>query len=330
MTSTTPHPAMKAAVCRRYGPPDVVEIADVPRPRLGANDVLIKVRATTVTAADWRLRSFNLPRGFGLFVRLGVGISGPRQPILGSELAGEVVAAGQAVSRFAPGDKVFAARMGDCHAEYAAVREDAVASMPANLSFGEAAALTFGGLTALIFLRDKARIQPGERVLVNGASGAVGSAAVQLAKHFKAIVTGVCSAANAELVRSLGADRVIDYVTEDFTRTGERYDIIFDAVGNCAFDQCKPVLAPGGRLLLVVGSLGQMIGAMVWSSRGGRKVLSGVASVRTADLLFLRTLAEAGSFKPVIDRTYPFARIADAHAYVDTGRKRGNVVIALD
>jgi len=321
---------MKAAICRRYGPPDVVEIADVPRPSLGAKDVLIKVRATTVTAADWRLRSFNLPRGFGVLVRLGVGISGPRQPILGSELAGEVVAAGQAVSRFAPGDKVFAARMGDCHAEYAAVREDAVAPMPANLSFGEAAALTFGGLTALIFLRDKARIQPGERVLVNGASGAVGSAAVQLAKHFKAIVTGVCSAANAELVRSLGADRVIDYVTEDFTRTGERYDIIFDAVGNCAFDQCKPVLAPGGRLLLVVGSLGQMIGAMVWSSRGGRKVLSGVASVRTADLLFLRTLAEAGAFKPVIDRTYPFARIADAHAYVDTGRKRGNVVIALD
>jgi NADPH:quinone reductase-like Zn-dependent oxidoreductase len=321
---------MKAAICRRYGPPDVVEIADVPRPSFGANDVLIKVRATTVTAADWRLRSFTLRRGFGLFVRLGVGISGPRQPILGSELAGEVVAAGQAVSRFAPGDKVFAARMGDCHAEYAAVREDAVAPMPANLSFGEAAALTYGGLTALIFLRDKGRIQPGERVLVNGASGAVGSAAVQLAKHFKAIVTGVCSAANAELVRSLGADRVIDYGTEDFTRTGERYDIIFDAVGNCGFDRCKPVLAPGGRLLLVVGSLGQMIGAMVWPSRGGRKVLSGMAGVRTADLLFLRALAEAGAFKPVIDRTYPFARIADAHAYVDTGRKRGNVVIALD
>jgi NADPH:quinone reductase-like Zn-dependent oxidoreductase len=321
---------MKAAICRRYGPPDVVEIADVPRPSFGANHVLVKVCATTVTAADWRLRSFNLPRGFGLLVRLGVGISGPRQPILGSELAGEVVAAGQAVRRFAPGDKVFAARMGDCHAEYAAVPEDAVAPMPANLSFGEAAALTFGGLTALIFLRDKARIQPSERVLVNGASGAVGSAAVQLAKHFKAIVTGVCSAANAELVRLLGADRVIDYVTEDFTRTGERYDIILDAVGNCAFDRCKPVLMPGGRLLLVVGSLGQMIGSMVWPSRGGRKVRSGVASVRTVDLLFLRTLAEAGAFKPVIDRTYPFARIADAHAYVDTGRKRGNVVIALD
>jgi NADPH:quinone reductase-like Zn-dependent oxidoreductase len=327
MTTT---PLMKAAVCRRYGPPDVVEIADVPRPSVGANDVLIKVRATTVSAADWRLRSATLPRGFGLLVRLGVGFSGPRQPILGAELAGEVVAVGHAVTRFAPGDKVFAARMGDCHAEYVAVREHAVAPMPANLSFGEAAALTFGGLTALIFLRDKARIQPRERVLVNGASGAVGSAAVQLAKHFQAVVTGVCSAANAQLVRSLGADHVIDYGTEDFTRGRERYDIIVDAVGNCSFDRCKPVLALGGRLLLVVGTLGQMIGAMVWPSRAGRKVLSGVASVRTADLLLLRTLAESGAFKPVIDRTYPFARIADAHARVDTGRKRGNVVIALD
>jgi len=327
MTNTS---MMKAAVCRRYGPPNVVEIAEVPRPSVGANDVLIKVRATTVTAADWRLRSATLPRGFGVLVRLGVGFSGPRDPILGAELAGEVVAVGQSVSRFAPGDKVFAARMGNCHAEYVAVREHAVAPMPANLSFGEAAALTFGGLTALIFLRDKARIRAGERVLVNGASGAVGSAAVQLAKHFKAVVTGVCSAANAQLVRSLGADRVIDYATEDFTRSGERYDIVFDSVGNCTFDRCKPVLAPGGRLLLVVGTLGQMIGATVWPSRAGRKVLSGVASVRAADLDLLKTLAESGAFKPVIDRTYPFARIADAHAYVDTGRKRGNVVIALD
>jgi NADPH:quinone reductase-like Zn-dependent oxidoreductase len=320
---------MKAAVCRRYGPPEVVEIADVPRPKVGANDVLIKVRATTVTAADWRLRSATLPRGFGILVRLGVGISGPRDPILGSEVAGEVVAVGQSVTRFAPGDKVFAARMGDCHAEYAAIPEDGVAPMPANLTFGEAAALTFGGLTALTFLRHKARIRAGERVLVNGASGAVGCAAVQLAKHFGAEVTGVCSAANAELVRSLGADRVIDYAAEDFAQGRERYDIILDAVGNCSFDRCKPVLAPGGRLLLVVGSLGQMIGAMVWSSRAGRKVLSGIASVSPANLDFLRTLAETGAFKPVIDRTYPLARIADAHAYVDTGRKRGNVVIAV-
>jgi len=321
---------MKAAVCRRYGPPNVVEIADVPRPTLRAKDVLIKVRATTVSAADWRLRSATLPRGFGLLVRLGVGFSGPRQPILGSELAGEVVAVGPSVTRFTPGDKVFAARMGNCHAEYAAIPETAVAAMPANLSFGEAAALTFGGLTALTFLRDKARIQAGDRVLVNGASGAVGCAAVQLAKHFKAEVTGICSAANAELVKSLGADRVIDYAAEDFTQGGERYDIILDAVGNCSFDRCKPALAPSGRLLLVVGTLAQMIGAMAWSSRAGRKVLSGMASVRTANLDFLRALAESGAYTPVIDRTYPLARIVEAHAYVDTGRKRGNVVIAFE
>jgi NADPH:quinone reductase-like Zn-dependent oxidoreductase len=320
---------MRAAVYRRYGPPSVIQIADVARPDLGTKDVLVKVRATTVTAGDSRLRSGNVPRGFGVIMRLAFGIFGPRKPILGWELAGQVAAVGQSVSRFAPDDKVFAACMG-CHAEYVAVPEDAVAPMPGNLTFGEAAALPFGGLTALFYLRDKARIQPRERVLINGASGAVGSAAVQLAKHFGAAVTGVCSEANAELVRSLGANRVVDYSKEDFAQTGETYDIILDAVGNCSFDRCKPVLAPGGRLLLVVASLRQTVGALVWSSRAGRKVLCGVGSVRAADLLLLRTLAESGAFKPVIDRTYPFARIADAYAYVDTGRKKGNVVIALE
>ncbi len=158
----------------------------------------------------------------------------------------------------------------------------------------------------------------------------MGSAAVQLAKHFGAAVTGVCSAANAQLVRSLGADRVVDYAKEDFTQTRETYDIILDAVGNCSFARCKPVLAPGGRLLLVVASLGQLVGALLWSSRAGRKVLSGVNPVRSADLLFLRALAESGAFKPVIDRTYEFARIVDAHGYVDTGRKKGNVVLTLE
>lgn len=320
---------MKAAVYRRYGPPDVVQIADVPRPDLKTKNVLVKVRATTVTAGDSRLRSANVPRGFGVVLRLGFGIFGPRKRILGAELAGEVAAVGESVSRFAPGDKVFAARLG-CHAEYVAMPEDDLAPMPGNLTFAEAAALTFGGLTSLFFLRDKARIQPRERVLINGASGAVGSAAVQLAKHFGAVVTGVCSATNALLVRSLGADRVVDYAKEDFTQTRETYDIILDAVGNCPFDRCKAVLAPGGRLLLVVATLGQLVGALVWSSRAGRRVLGGVASTRPADLLFLRALAESGAFKPVIDRTYPFARIVDAHAYVDTGHKKGNVVITLE
>jgi NADPH:quinone reductase-like Zn-dependent oxidoreductase len=322
---------MKAAVCRRYGPPDVIEIADVPRPKVGAKDVLIRVRATTVNAGDWRMRSGNVPRGFGIIMRLLMGFSRPRDPIFGGEIAGEVAAVGPAVTRFKPGDKVFAARMGSCHAEYAAVPENNVAPMPANRSFGESAALTFGGLTALIFLRDKARIKAGERVLVNGASGAVGCAAVQLAKHFGAEVTAVCSAANAELVKSLGADHVIDYSTQDFAAGVERYDIIFDGVGNCTFDRCKRVLAPGGRLLLIVGTLGQMLGSMVWPSRSQRrKVLGGVAYVRPADMDLLRSLAASGAFKTVIDRTYPFARIADAHARVDTGRKKGNVVVTLE
>jgi NADPH:quinone reductase-like Zn-dependent oxidoreductase len=321
--------SMRAAIYRRYGPPNVVQIADVPRPDIKPTEMLVKVRATTVTAGDSRLRSARVPRGFAILLRLGFGILGPRKPILGWELAGEVVAVGQSVSRFAPGDKVFAARMG-CHAEYVAVPEDNAAPMPRNLPFEDAAALPFGGLTSLFYLRDKARIQPGDRVLINGASGAVGSAAVQLAKHFGAAVTGVCSAANAQLVRSLGADRVVDYTREDFTQTRETYDIILDAVGNCSFAGCKPVLAPGGRLLLVVASLGQLVGAQLWSSRGGRKVLSGVGSVRPADLLFLRALAESGALKPVIDRTYEFARIVDAYGYVDTGRKKGNVVITLE
>ena len=319
---------MRAAIYRRYGPPEVVQIVDVPTPGIKPTEILVKVRATTVTAGDARLRSARVPRGFGLLLRLGFGILGPRKPILGWELAGEVAAVGSSVTRFAPGDRVFAACMG-CHAEYAAVPEDSAAPMPRNLPFEAAAALPFGGLTSLFYLRDKARIQPGDRVLINGASGAVGSAAVQLAKHFKAVVTGVCSAANAELVSSLGADRVIDYATEDFTRTPETYDIILDAVGNCSFARCKPVLAAGGRLLLVVASLGQFIGSLVWPSRAGRKVFGGVNSVRAADLLFLRTLAESGAYRPVVDRTYELARIADAYRYVDTGRKRGNVVITL-
>jgi NADPH:quinone reductase-like Zn-dependent oxidoreductase len=320
---------MKAAVYRRYGPPDVVRIEEVPTPEPKAKQVLVKVRATTVSAGDARLRAANVPRGFGTVLRLGFGVFGPRSPILGFECAGEVAAVGRSVGRFAPGDKVFGGTA-RCHAEYVAVAEKNLAPMPGNLTFGQAAALPFGGLTALYFLRKRARIQPGERVLVNGASGAVGSAAVQLAKHFGANVTGVCSAANAPLVRSLGADRVVDYTVEDFTRGGETYDIVFDAVGNCPFDRCEPVLAPGGRLLLVVAELGPTIGAMVRPSRAGRRLVAGVAFGGAAELQVLRELAESGALTPVVDRTYPLARIVEAHAHVDTGRKKGNVVITLD
>jgi NADPH:quinone reductase-like Zn-dependent oxidoreductase len=243
-------------------------------------------------------------------------------------VAGEVAAVGPAITRFTVGDRVVGARMGS-HAEFVAVPEPSVAPIPPKLKFEDAAALVFGGITSLFYLRDKARLQPGERILINGASGAVGTAAVQLARHFGATVTGVCSHANAELVQSLGAGRVIDYAKEDFTRTGETYDVILDAVGNCTFARCVHALAPGGRLLLVVAGLSQMVGAMLRPSRTGRRVLTGVGATRAEDLNFLAALAESGSFKPVIDRTYPLSRIVDAHAYVDTGRKRGNVVITL-
>jgi NADPH:quinone reductase-like Zn-dependent oxidoreductase len=319
---------MKAAVYRRYGPPEVVRIEDVPRPEPKANELIVKVRATTVSAGDSRLRGARVPPGFGVLMRLGFGIFGPRQRTLGWEVAGEVAAVGPAITRFTVGDRVVGARMGS-HAEFVAVPEPSVAPIPPKLKFEDAAALVFGGITSLFYLRDKARLQPGERILINGASGAVGTAAVQLARHFGATVTGVCSHANAELVQSLGAGRVIDYAKEDFTRTGETYDVILDAVGNCTFARCVHALAPGGRLLLVVAGLSQMVGAMLRPSRTGRRVLTGVGATRAEDLNFLAALAESGSFKPVIDRTYPLSRIVDAHAYVDTGRKRGNVVITL-
>jgi NADPH:quinone reductase-like Zn-dependent oxidoreductase len=319
---------MKAAVYRRYGPPDVVRIEEVPRPDPKTNELLVRVRATTVSAGDSRLRSARVPPGFGVLMRLGFGIFGPRRHTLGWEFAGEVAAVGPSVARFVPGDRVFGTRMGS-HAEYVVAPESSAAPIPSNLTFEDAASLVFGGMTSLFYLRDKAKIQPGERAVINGASGAVGTAAVQMAKHFGAAVTGVCSAANGELVRSLGAERVVDYAREDFTQTGQTYDVILDAVGNCPFERCKHALAPGGRLLLVVASLGQMLGGMLRPSRAGRRVLTGVGATRAEDLLFLGTLAESGALKPVIDRTYPLARIVDAHSYVDTGRKRGSVVVTL-
>lgn len=319
---------MKAAVYRRYGPPDVIRIEDVPTPQPKPNELLVRVRATTVSAGDARLRSARVPPGFGVLLRLGFGITGPRKPILGWDFAGEVAAVGSSVSGLAAGDRVFGMRMGS-HAEYVAVPIGNVAPMPRGLTFEETVALVFGGMTSIVYLRDKGKVQPGERVLINGASGAVGTSAVQMAKHFGARVTAVCSAANAELVRSLGAARVIDYATEDFTRTGETYDVILDAVGNCNFARCERVLSPGGRLLLVVASLGQIFGSMLRPSRSGRHVLTAVGSSRLDDLVLLGTLAEAGALRPVIDRTYPLERIADAHAYVDTGHKKGSVVITL-
>ena len=322
---------MKAIVYERYGPPDVLELKELAKPTPKDNEVLIRTLATTVTSGDWRVRSLDMPVGFGLIARLVLGVSRPRQPILGSELAGKVESVGKDVNKFKVGDEVFAftgARLG-CHAEYKCMPEDgAVVLKPANLTFDEAAAMSSGGTTALDFFR-RGKLQRGEKVLVNGASGGVGTAAVQLAKHFGAVVTGVCSTANVELVRSLGATQVIDYTKEDFTRNGETYDVIVDTVGTAPFSRSKDSLREGGRLLLVLSGLPDMLQIPWVSMTSSKKIIAGPAAGRVEDLRFLSELAQAGEFRPVIDRRYPFEQIAEAHRYVDTGRKKGNVIITL-
>jgi NADPH:quinone reductase-like Zn-dependent oxidoreductase len=323
---------MKAILYERYGPPEVLQLKEVEKPTPKDNEILIKTHATTVTAGDWRVRSLNVPAGFGLIMRLVFGITRPKQPILGSELAGEIESVGKDVSKFKVGDQVFAftdASLG-CYAEYKCMPEDgAVALKPPNLTYDEAAALSFGGTTALDFFR-RGKLRSGERVLINGASGGVGTAALQLAKHFGADVTGVCSAANVELVRSLGASHVIDYTKEDFTRNGETYDVIVDTVGTAPFSRSKDSLKEGGRLLLLVAGLPAMLQIPWVSMTTSKKIIAGPATGRAEDLCFLAGLAEAGEFKPVIDRHYPFKQITEAHRYVDTGRKKGNVIITLE
>ena len=323
---------MKAIVYDKYGPPDVLRLTELPKPAPRDNEILIRTRATTVTAGDWRVRSLDVPAGFGLLSRLAIGITGPRQRILGTELAGEVEAIGQNVTKFKVGDEVFAfpgLRMG-CYVEYKCMPEDGpVVLKPANLTLDEAAALSFGGTTALDFLR-RGKLERGERVLVNGASGAVGTAAVQIARHFGAEVTAVCSSANVELVKSIGATRVIDYTKEDFTKSNETYDVIMDTAGTAPFSRSKHSLKERGRLLVVLGRLSDML-LIPWASMtGSKRIVGGTAAGRVEDLRYLAKLAAAGEYRPVIDRRYPFEQMVEAHRYVDTGRKRGNVVITLE
>lgn len=324
---------MKAMVYHRYGAPGVVALARVPRPAPGDHEVLIRIHATTVTTADWRARSLTMPPGFGLLGRLVFGLFGPRKPILGTELAGVIESVGKAVTRFQIGEEVFAfpgASYG-CHAEYRTMAEDGlIARKPANLSFGEAAALSFGGGTALRFLRDKGGIRRGDRVLIVGASGGVGTAAVQIARHFGATVTGVGSTPNLDVVRSIGADRVIDYTRVDFATEGETHDLILDTTGTTSFARCERALAPGGRLLLVQASFAQSLGLGRPPKSSGKKVIAGVAVPTVDDLRLLGEMAGQGALRPVIDRCYRLESAAEAHAYVDSGRKRGNVVLTVD
>ncbi len=321
---------MKAMTYRQYGGPNVVTLSEVPKPSPKPNEVLIRILATTVTSGDWRARSLNMPAGFGLLGRLVFGVTGPRQTILGAELAGIVDAVGLDVTRFRPGDEVIAFPGGKfgSHAEFRTMPEDGmIAIKPASLSFEEAASLSFGSTTALPFLRDKAKIKRGDQVLVVGASGAVGTAAVQVAKHFGAEVTAVTS--NVNLVRSIGADRVIDYTKVDFASTGDTWDIILDTTGTVSFARCVHSLKNGGRLVVVNGTFAQALGIGQPSKASGKHVINGVAPISPDDLRYIAKLATSGELKPVVDRIYRLEDAAEAHAYVDTGRKRGSVVLRV-
>ena len=306
---------MKAFVYEKYGPPEVLHIKEVGKPTPKDREVLVKVCATTVTIGDTIMRSFKLPVPLWqkLMARLILGIWRPRKSVLGMELAGDIEAVGKKVTRFRPGDPIFASTFAvkfGGYAEYKCLPEDGVLAIkPANLTYEGAAAVPGGGMTALHCL-EKGKIQPGQNVLIYGASGAVGTNAVQLAKNpFGATVTGVCSAANLELVKSLGADTVIDYTQEDFTRSGEIYDVIFDAVGKLSASHVKQSLKPNGIYLNVHTA-----------SDGGDKL---------EHLLTLKALIEADKIKPVIDRCYPFEQIPEAHRYVEKGHKKGNVAITV-
>jgi NADPH:quinone reductase-like Zn-dependent oxidoreductase len=322
---------MRAAVYHKYGPPRVVRIERVPKPAPKANEVLIRIRASTVASGDVRARSLNVPRGFGIFARPVFGMFKPRKPILGTELAGEIEAVGSAVTQYQIGDRVFAFPGFDMgsHAEYRTMPEAGrLQPMPNGFSFEQAAAIAFGGTTALCHLRD-GKIARGEKVLIIGASGAVGSAAVQIAKHLGAEVTGVSSTDNIARVRALGADHAIDYTQGDYLARGDKYDVIYDTVGATDFAACKPALHDEGRLVLAAGTLPQALGGAWVSMTTRNKVVAGAARVRVEDIRLLKELAEAGQYKPLIDRAFPLEQIVEAHTYVDTGRKRGSVVVTM-
>lgn len=324
---------MKAIVWTKYGSADGLELREVQKPTPGDHEVLIRVCATTVTAGDCELRSLKLPLLFRLPMQIYVGLSRPKRvTILGQELAGTVEAVGKHVKRFKVGDPVFGTTgLGfGAYAEYKCLPEEGVLTVkPASMTHEQAAAVPVGGLEALHFIR-KASIESGQKVLIRGAGGSIGTWAVQLARNLGAQVTAVDSTGKIDMLRSLGAERVIDYTREDFTENGETYHVIFDVVGNSSFSRCVKALDENGRYLVVNPRLSDMVQGQWTGMTSSKRVILGAANQRREDLVFLKELIEAGKIKSVIDRCYPLEQVAEAHRYVETGNKIGNVVIALD
>ena len=315
---------MRAVVYDRYGPPDVQRLEDVERPVPNEDEVLVRIHATTVNRTDCGWRSAK-----PFFTRYFIGLLRPKRRILGMELAGEVEAVGAAVTEFEVGDHVFGVKGFGAHAEFVCIRESAaVAHMPAGTTFEEAAAICDGACTALSCLR-RADLREGQKILVYGASGSIGTAAVQLAKHLGAGVTAVCNTKNVELVRSLGADEVIDYTQDDFTRNGETYDVVFDAVGKQTFMRCRRSLKAGGIYVATDGF--RNLPLALWTSRiGDKRAALGIAKYTKKDVLFLKELVESGKYRAVIDRSYPLDDVVEATRYVETRQKTGNVVLIVD
>ena len=324
---------MKAIICTNYGPPEVLQLKNIEKPTPKANEVLIKIFASTVSAADFRMRSFTVPKSYWLAARIALGVRKPKRAILGGELAGIVETVGKDVKLFKKGDDVFAAtglNTNGAYAEYICLPENGIiAKKPSNLTYEEAAAMPIGARTALYFLK-KANVSKRQKVLIYGASGSVGTYAVQLAKYFGAEVTGVCGTTNLDMVKSLGADCVIDYTKEKVSKYTDYFDVIFEATDKGSFSDCLKALKSDGIYLSVASPVKTL--AMIWASTvGGRKIVVGKHPPQnTEDLLFLKDLAEKGEVKPVIDRVYPMAQIVEAHRYVDKRHKKGNVVISVN
>ena len=330
---------MKAAIFTKYGGPEVIKVRNINKPSPRQNEILIKVRATTVCTGDWRVLGPNAPAGFGLFLRLAFGITGPRVKILGQEVSGVVEEVGANVTEFEVGDEVFGTNdvSFGAHAEYLSMKADfAVIKKPSNLDMCESAAIPFGGLTSLFFLRDLAKLSSGENVLINGASGCLGTFAIQLAKILSpdCKVTAVCSARNEEMVRALGADEVVDYSKTDFTKGSGKYDVIYDTIGSVKYSEAKRVMSENSVLMTAVPSLGSIRTLMWnWITGNKQKYRTGTPDIGKGDenqiLAYLKQLIEEGKLKPIIDSKYSLDNISDAFRLVDSGHKRGNAVVVI-